>query len=292
MENLVVCCPVCNTQLQVTSEQVGMETQCPVCGSSFVIPAAEGNAEAEQIVPRRPPPPPSTTGLRLKQLPPLQTSVPAIYSNALVPRPSEQESSQTEETSSESSSVGKVLSFLIICAIGALLYWGYTYYNGMAIANQVKTKELPTLFQSSNFIYHGGTVQTVELHKETSKHYTGMVTFTLNGKQRVRPIEIFINSTTERYVFGLGFDYAYNDDYLKEDAEIFFYELVKKAFPKENTGNFKITNVAVQEPGVVRVGFRTGTRNTGRFLLIKVTSQKPKDSNDAGSIYFEVIDGR
>ena len=61
MADLTICCPLCNEELLIDDEYLGMELECPTCKQTFtaagnanavntVIPAAVGNANAVNTV--------------------------------------------------------------------------------------------------------------------------------------------------------------------------------------------------------------------------------------------------
>ena len=47
MAQFTIACPTCNTQLEMQDDYIGMEVECPICKSNFVIETEEENDNSE-----------------------------------------------------------------------------------------------------------------------------------------------------------------------------------------------------------------------------------------------------
>ena len=105
------------------------------------------------------------------------------------------------------------------------------------------------------------TIDDIKLEKSKDKKntYIGDVIVRRKGIRYTRPVEIsFTEGHNENnYTYGLDLQkYINRKDYLEEDAETFFYNLIKK---DPEMSSLSLINARYTSPGVVRCAIRTKT---------------------------------
>ena len=154
------------------------------------------------------------------------------------------------------------------------------------------------LFASSDFLYGGARVTEIQMQKEEDRF---MVTFLRNGKACRRPVRfretfdwknIDLNADLNARPgarkkekpkeghYELDFKYAEHQDYLLEDADMFWEELKKS---NSQLAPYRLTDVKPRSAGVVRLTITDGRETVKADLQVSEKSKLGDLLNQGGT---------
>ena len=224
MASYSVKCPHCQRELTVQTEWANMQTACPICQKSFIIPPPSAEAVPQATVANSNPP-------YRRSNPPPRSNPPYQQPGMQVPpqRPATQYQKPQTQTESQSGGFkkGSVSALLVLLFLGGFLFYDF-YLEPEWTRNKIKTECETKLFPKLLKGFFGDVYDIkVSLNKEQKNLYRGNVEYTRNRKRFSRPIKVALVEKGSQIEYEYSLDYKYHNSgkYLEEDADYFFSKL-------------------------------------------------------------------
>ena len=231
MASYSVKCPHCQRELTVQTEWANMQTACPICQKSFIIPPPSAEAVPQATVANSNPPYRRSNPPYRRSNPPPRSNPPYQQPGMQVPpqRPATQYQKPQTQTESQSGGFkkGSVSALLVLLFLGGFLFYDF-YLEPEWTRNKIKTECETKLFPKLLKGFFGDVYDIkVSLNKEQKNLYRGNVEYTRNRKRFSRPIKVALVEKGSQIEYEYSLDYKYHNSgkYLEEDADYFFSKL-------------------------------------------------------------------
>jgi len=237
-------CPHCGGELEVRDEWVDMETTCPLCQNSFVIPRRQKPAPAANRPvpvlkinkPRSSTPPPP---------PPSAPDVPGYVPPTDLPPLSDLSSSDDEDARKLTwvKPALKILVVVVLVVVGLIVYLKVTALtpkslkgNQLCVTTQkrinnegafgmreIAKKDLfPVIYSKTQFLYVDGNFEDIDFKQIDKEQYSGTIHFTRGKVRKTMTRPVFVDRRSSFTHYHIRFKYAEHPDYLEEDGDLIF----------------------------------------------------------------------